>query len=371
MEKEKPLVSIVVRTKDRPEMLKRALQSIASQTYRTVEVIVVNDGGCDVDVEEARSILEDISLNYINLENNMGRSNAANVGIENAGGSFIGFLDDDDEYYSNHIRLLVSSLTENNDYKVAYTDAFLAFHEFRESTKEWSIKKKARYYSEDFSMDRFLFENYIPFLCLLFERNMLMRFRFDVDLHAQEDWRLLTRISRDYEFLHIKNVTCQYNIYADSFVSYLESRYDIQKYASVVFEKNKEYMSWNSWMNFKNRFEQIIRDAEALNEHLKRETIIYKDKNLEEMYNLLVREFKNMTETQTSILNRIDTLSDINIVTNNKLDNIANAYIGLSDKFKVLSNNIVKTQAIVIDRLSISGRIKGLIKRFVNIGRKK
>ncbi len=374
MEENKHLVSIIVRTKDRPILLTRTIRSIASQEYRKIEVILVNDGGCEIDIEGFKSVLNDISLNYIKLQDNTGRSHAANIGIENAKGSFIGFLDDDDEYYTNHISTLVKSLVENSNYKIAYTDSFLAFHEFKEIDQEWSLKKKVRFYSEDFSRDRFLFENYIPFMCLLFDRKMLMQFSFDEDLHAQEDWRLLTLISRDYEFLHIKNVTCQYNIYAESFVSYLESRYDIQKYASVVFEKNKEYITWNAWMNFKNRFENLIKDAGAMNEYLKRESIIYKDKDIEEVYNFLVRRFENIIDSQNTILNRIDTLSDINIVTNNKIDNLVNAYVSLkSDLGSDLSGkieDIINTQNTIISRLSISGRIKNLIQKFRNVGRK-
>src|SRR5512135_2804388 len=91
-----PLVSIIVRTKDRPKLLEHALESIAAQTYRPIEVVLVNDGGCDLDIEKLRSILGDVSLKYVRLENNAGRAHAGNVGIEHAQGDYIGFLDDDD-----------------------------------------------------------------------------------------------------------------------------------------------------------------------------------------------------------------------------------------------------------------------------------
>ena len=124
MNKENRLVSIIVRTKDRPKLLKRALQSIVVQTYRPVEVVLVNDGGCDLDIEELKGILDDIALNYIRLEKNTGRAHAGNVGIEKAKGHYIGFLDDDDEFYPEHLVTLVSFL-EHNDYEVAYTDSLM------------------------------------------------------------------------------------------------------------------------------------------------------------------------------------------------------------------------------------------------------
>src|SRR4030066_2407420 len=115
MKKKKALVSLIVRTKDRPKLLKSALQSIADQTYRPTEVVLVNDGGCDLDIEELKGILGDISLNYIRLEKNTGRAHAGNVGIENAGGEYIGFLDDDDEFYPEHVETLITFL-KRSDY---------------------------------------------------------------------------------------------------------------------------------------------------------------------------------------------------------------------------------------------------------------
>jgi glycosyltransferase involved in cell wall biosynthesis len=120
MNTENPLVSIIVRTKDRPQLLKKAIKSIAAQTYRPIEVVLVNDGGCGLDIEEIKGLLCDIALNYVSLEKNTGRAHAGNVGIENANGEYIGFLDDDDEYYPEHLETLVF-FPERSAYKVVYT----------------------------------------------------------------------------------------------------------------------------------------------------------------------------------------------------------------------------------------------------------
>jgi glycosyltransferase involved in cell wall biosynthesis len=222
MGENKPLVSIIVRTKDRPKLLSRAIKSISEQTYRPIEVVLVNDGGCDLDMEELRGDLGDVSLNYQRLEKNTGRAHAGNVGIEKAKGEYVGFLDDDDEFYPDHIDTLVGELSKGNYYKIAYSDSYLAFHEIQAAPDEYVLKKKERLYSEDFDRERFLFENYIPFMCLMFEKNVLAKWRFEEDLHTHEDWRMLTLISRNHEFLHLKKVTCQYNIYAASIENYLE-----------------------------------------------------------------------------------------------------------------------------------------------------
>ena len=218
MSPENPLVSIIVRTKDRPKLLKRALQSIASQTYSPVEVVLVNDGGCDLDIEELKTVLGEILLNYIRLEKNVGRARAGNIGIENAKGKYIGFLDDDDEFHQDHVVTLVSFL-EQSDYAVAYTDSFMIYKEYDPGTYELkSDVKKEVVFSQDFNYDKLLFENYIPFMCLLFSRDPLVSSGgFDTGFDLYEDWDLLIRIGKNYPFYHIKQVTADYNQWSVDF----------------------------------------------------------------------------------------------------------------------------------------------------------
>ena len=204
------LVSIIVRTKDRPKLLKDALCSIAAQTYRPIEVVLVNDGGCDLDIEEIKSILGDVSLNYIKLEKNTGRAHAGNVGIENSKGEYIGILDDDDEYYSEHIGSLCYVL-ETTEHKVAYSDVEMRANLLTSDGRE-IITVKDVTFSKDFSYSELLMENYIPFNGLLFQKSVfevtgLLDEKFDL----YEDWDLLIRIAKKFPFYHLKKVTAVYN----------------------------------------------------------------------------------------------------------------------------------------------------------------
>ena len=210
MSKGRPLVSIIVRTKDRPRLLKRALQSVAVQTYRPIEVILVNDGGCELNIEELKGILKDISLNYIRLERNTGRAHAANVGIKNASGHYIGFLDDDDEFYPEHVSILVNFLMQG-DYYVAYTDSEIVKFDYEIEKGEFVEKERYVLFSEDFSFERLLLGNYIPLMCLLFDNKVLKYVKFDETFDLYEDWDLLIQIAERYPFYHIKKVTAKYN----------------------------------------------------------------------------------------------------------------------------------------------------------------
>src|SRR3990167_9252249 len=88
-----PKISVIVRSMDRP-MLREALHSISSQTYANIEVIVVNalgDSHRPLGGECGR-----FPLRLIDAGKPLQRSAAANLGLDNASGEWIAFLDDDD-----------------------------------------------------------------------------------------------------------------------------------------------------------------------------------------------------------------------------------------------------------------------------------
>ncbi len=227
------LVSIIVRTKDRPKLLNRALQSISAQTYRPIEVVLVNDGGCDLDVEELKDILGGISLKYMRLEKNTGRSHAGNVGLENAKGEYIGFLDDDDEFYPEHLEVLATKLMSSS-LKVVYTDAEVVFVDI---VGEDEIVEKFKYvfYSQEFSPDMLLIQNYIPFICLLFDRSVFDDVRFDESFEIFEDWKILIKLSQEYWFEHIKKVTARYIQWCSK--SQINRRALLETFSQIAYKK--------------------------------------------------------------------------------------------------------------------------------------
>ena len=100
--REGPTMSVIVRTKDRPELLAQALASLAATTYRRAEAVVVNDGG-------ARPAIPadfPLPLRVVDLENNRGRAAAANAGFAAAAGDYVVFLDDDDLAFPEHLETL-------------------------------------------------------------------------------------------------------------------------------------------------------------------------------------------------------------------------------------------------------------------------
>jgi len=117
---EKPLVSVIITTYQRPELLtERAIPSVLKQTYQNFEIIVVGDC-CEDDTEQRVKALNDKRIKFYNLEKHSEFPKAprrkwmslgaapANYALELIKGQWVAHLDDDDELVDNHLQILLS-----------------------------------------------------------------------------------------------------------------------------------------------------------------------------------------------------------------------------------------------------------------------
>jgi glycosyltransferase involved in cell wall biosynthesis len=91
------LVSAIIPTRHRPQLVLRAVRSVLSQSYPHVEVVVVVDGPDLSTVNALRSVADE-RIKIVALDQNVGGSDARNKGVQHARGNWIAFLDDDDEW---------------------------------------------------------------------------------------------------------------------------------------------------------------------------------------------------------------------------------------------------------------------------------
>lgn len=114
------LVSVIITTYKRSNVIEKAIRSVLKQTYKNIEIIVVDD---NAKIPEERKKTRDIvkkykEIIYIENEKNLGGALARNEGVYRAKGKFIAFLDDDDEYREDKIEKQYKLYQENKKEKV-------------------------------------------------------------------------------------------------------------------------------------------------------------------------------------------------------------------------------------------------------------
>lgn len=184
-----PLISIIIPVYNVEKYLPRCLDSVLSQSYRNIEVILVDDGSTD----RSGSICDDYKLKdsritVLHQENN-GVSSARNLGLDAAHGEWIGFVDSDDYIASNMYEVLVNNALQFN-VDISYcgmqqfqldgnVENIYGTGEKRAVTKEEAIKG----YFFDKSIQPFMYALWNK----IFSAIILKKVRFDRNLAIGED----------------------------------------------------------------------------------------------------------------------------------------------------------------------------------------
>ncbi|OFX42842.1 MAG: hypothetical protein A2046_03725 [Bacteroidetes bacterium GWA2_30_7] len=149
-----PLVSVIITTYRRPENLQSAINSVISQTYQNIELIVVDDNDNDSEFRVATAeIIDKYSKNaikYIKHEKNSNGACARNSGIKNSKGSFICFLDDDDVYLPTRIERSIQSILK---YDESYGAVYCGFLGWNSSENDLSRYKEGNLSLELLTLD--------------------------------------------------------------------------------------------------------------------------------------------------------------------------------------------------------------------------
>ncbi|HEA83799.1 MAG TPA: glycosyltransferase [Thermodesulfobacterium geofontis] len=113
----KPLISVVIPTYNRAYILPKAIESVFNQTFRDLELIIVDDGSTD----ETPYLVVKYPLIYVRKPHR-GVSHARNVGVLKAKGEFIAFLDSDDVFVPEKLEKQIKFLEKKPSYKIVQTE---------------------------------------------------------------------------------------------------------------------------------------------------------------------------------------------------------------------------------------------------------
>ena len=132
-------------------------------------------------------------------------SHALNLGLNNASGELIAYLDDDDVYFSHHLATLHNTLT-TTDYKVAYSK----YLRTTVNPKTNVIIHKEVRTNVDFDKNRLLHGNFLhPATMMHYKKCFEKTGMYDESIRLLMDWDFFVRLAQYFEFIHIDNITCE------------------------------------------------------------------------------------------------------------------------------------------------------------------
>lgn len=187
-------VSVIIPSFNREKTIERCINSIINQTIAPYEIIVVDDGSTDGTIK----ILENLVCDYLKIikQNHKGAQAARNLGIMNASGEYIAFLDSDDEWMPQMIETCLKYICNGNTDSVLYGDGFVV-----EGNKKRALKLPG-----EKDMHSLLLRRPGPmFQSMMVRKERLIQIGLlDEKVIAYQEWDTAIRLSKICKFVHIK-----------------------------------------------------------------------------------------------------------------------------------------------------------------------
>lgn len=196
-----PKVSIVIPVYNGSNYLREAIDSALAQTYKNIEVIVVNDGSNDGGKTEEIARSYGDNIRYFPKENG-GVASALNLGIREMRGEYFSWLSHDDVYYPNKIEVQINYLRDREKDVVLYSD-----YEFIDNESRF-LKKKIieRIEPERFRLALIVSDPVNGCTVLIPKTCFDVSGLFNEGLRTTQDYDMWFRLSRNYRFVHIPRI---------------------------------------------------------------------------------------------------------------------------------------------------------------------
>lgn len=226
------LISVIIPFYNHKQYIEKALKSAISQTYRNIEILIIDDGSSPEESEYVSKLLHiDERITYKKKENG-GLSSARNFGIENSKGNLIAFLDADDEWHYSKLTMQHEAISK--DESIGIVSCYSEVIDKYSKSKKWKFKNNASgcKYPKILESDC-IGGGSVPLArkkC--FEEVGL----FDEDLKYREDWDMWIRILKKYNIQTVKKALVYYRRDLKNMsVNYTE----MKEYGEKVLDKAK------------------------------------------------------------------------------------------------------------------------------------
>ncbi|SMD72695.1 UDP-Glc:alpha-D-GlcNAc-diphosphoundecaprenol beta-1,3-glucosyltransferase WfgD [Bacillus mobilis] len=197
MIKEEPKISVVIPTKGRPELLKRAIDSVLKQSFEQFEIIIVIDGE-DPTTIKMLAEYKDTRLKKIINTTPQGGGEARNIGVRHAEGKWIAFLDDDDEFLPGKLEAQYNTVKASNyRYPISFCKIIGKAPKGEYIWPRRAIREKE--HVGDYILARnslFQGEGLIQTTMLFVPKDLLIEIPFEKDLKRHQEWDWVLRVNK-------------------------------------------------------------------------------------------------------------------------------------------------------------------------------
>ena len=214
------LVSVIIATYNMGQYIQQATDSILHQTWKNLEIVVVDDGSTDNTAEVMARYQQEPRVIYIQNEN-QGQPKAKNCGIKHAKGQFLAFCDADDFWEKNKLEVQMP-LFSNVKTGVVYSDVSnIDEHNQRYQRHANEIRRTG------IVTEHLLLENFVPFGTAVIRRECIEKNGiFDEQFRMGIDWDLWLRYSLDWEFAYTPERTYIYRVWSGQMSNNYRGRYE-------------------------------------------------------------------------------------------------------------------------------------------------
>lgn len=270
-DKNKPLVSVIVPLYNAEKYISETIKSVINQTYENWELLVVDDCSTDNSREIVKSFEQkDSRIRLIESEINFGGpARPRNIGIENAKGEYIAFLDADDVWLKNKLEKQLNLLIENNNFDLIDANAY-TIDEKSKKLGVLRIKKVYKILKIFFKKKNIIIlSNFVNINTILMKNQNLPRFREDKNLIALEDWMFwIENLEEEKKIYLCDEYLINYRIVSNS-ISNRNSDKSYRKayilYSILFFEKKISFLNFllafilNSFKIFIRKFKSKLK----------------------------------------------------------------------------------------------------------------
>lgn len=208
------LLSIIIPIYNQENNLERCLDSIVNQSYKNLEVIMIDDGSNDNSLSICKKYKEKYGWILIHVSNS-GVSNARNRGLDSVTGKYVLFIDSDDYVSENYVESLYD-IVKNGDCDIAYSKYVEVRGSVIVEINESAISKSIIDVSREFDYGSSYMLRHAA--CSIISRELIGNIRFRKDIYVGEDALFISQliVKSNYKIGYTVNSIYYYVIYESS-----------------------------------------------------------------------------------------------------------------------------------------------------------